>query len=76
MRDASSGSLVPAMVLAEGAGDTTATQGAEGAGSGDVVVFRTGVLDVGGEDVTVAGTTGEPKRTAKKLQMEIHNIIT
>lgn len=53
MRVASSGLLVPAMGLAEGTGDTTAT-------SGEVAVFLTGVMDVGGEDVTMAGTTGDP----------------
>lgn len=60
MRDASAGLLVPAMGLGEGTGGTTATQGAKGAGSGEVALFPTGVLDVRGEDVTVAGTTGEP----------------
>lgn len=60
MREASSGLLVPAMGLGEGTGDATATQGVEWAGSGEVAVFLIGVLDVGGEDVTLAGTTGEP----------------
>lgn len=60
MRVASSGLLVPAMGLAEGTGDTTATQGVEWAGSGEAAVFLTGVMHVGGEDVTMAGTTGDP----------------
>lgn len=69
MRAASSGSLVPAMGLAdgEGVGDAAGPEGAEWIGSGEeeVAVVVTGVLDAWGEaaveDTTMAGTTGEPK---------------
>lgn len=71
MRDASSGSLVPAMGLAEGTGDTTATQGA---GSGEVAVFPTGVLDIRGEDIAVAGTTGEPNVQQRNYRLKQHII--
>lgn len=69
MRAASSGSLVPAMGLAdgEGAGDAAGTEGAEwtGSGEGEAAVVVTDVLDAWGEaaaeDSTMAGTTGEPE---------------
>lgn len=69
MRAASSGSLVPAMGLAdgEGAGDAAGADGAEwtGSGEGEDAVARTGVLDAWGEaaaeDTTMAGVKGEPK---------------
>lgn len=69
MRAASSGSLVPAIGLAdgEGVGDAARTGGAEWFGSGEeeVAVVVTGVLDAWGEaaaeDTKMAGTTGEPK---------------
>lgn len=68
MRAASSGSLVPAMGLAdgEGAGDAAGTDGAEwtGSGEGEAAVVLTGVVDGWGEaaaeDTTMAGATGEP----------------
>lgn len=67
MRAASSGSLVPAMGLAdgEGAGDAAGTGGAEwtGSGEGEAAVVLTGVVDAWGEaaaeDTTMAGATGE-----------------
>lgn len=68
MRTASSGSLVPAMGLAdgEGAGDAAVTEGNEWPGSGDAAVVVTGVLEAWGEvaaeDATMAGTKGDPKR--------------
>lgn len=64
MRAASSGSLVPAMGLADGEGTG---DGAEwtGSGEGEAAVVVTGVLDAWGEaaveDTTMAGTRGEPK---------------
>ncbi len=69
MRAASSGSLVPAMGLAdgEGAGDAAGTEGAEwtGSGGGEAAVVVAGVPGAWGEaaaeDSTMAGTTGEPK---------------
>ena len=73
MRAASSGSLVPAMGLAdgEGAGDAAGTDGAEwtGSGDGEAAVVLTGVLDAlsepAAEDAAMAGTRGEPKTENK-----------
>lgn len=69
MRAASSGSLVPAMGLAdgEGAGDAAGTGGAEwtGSGEGEAAVVLTVVMvdacgEAAAEDTTMAGATGEP----------------
>lgn len=73
MRAASSGSLVPAIGFADGAGDGVAA-GADWACSGEeelAVVVETGVLDVWG--VVAAGDT---MTTAATGEPEIKNHIT
>lgn len=67
MRTASSGSLVPAIGLAEGAGEAALIDAAEcagGSGEGDAVADREGACEGWGEaaaeDTMMGGAKGEP----------------